>query len=164
MKLQKITIVLFIIFSSCSSKKEQNNEITMEESVTSKWSQEKFLVHPDSTYSVDLTDLTKVSKNLNGYWVSENQLNGTTILWLSYRDTILSSFWTYLEFNEEVSKSGEVSLPSCQDIGQLIMLNNSVHISFSGLSRMDTVKVTEISNEKFTLAGETYLRHQGPFE
>jgi hypothetical protein len=158
-------IVILLILSSCHSSENGNKNILLEVTETRQWSQEKFLVHPDSIYSIDLTDINEVSKNLGGFWVSKNQLYGTSILWLTYSDSMPSSYWTFLTFDKEVANGGEVGLPSCQDIGDLILLNDSVHISFAGLGRLDTIKISEMSNEKFTLSdGETYLRHQGLFE
>lgn len=161
MKIQYLSTIVIICLSSCNAKEDVNNTLMVEDTETKRWSQEKFLVHSDSTYAIDLTDLNMVSNNLNGYWVSENRLKETTILWLTYDDTNSISFWTQLEFSEEVISSKEFILPSCQDIGELIMFDNSVHIAFSGVGRKDTVKITEMNNEKFTISKETYLRHQG---
>ncbi|NOQ73145.1 MAG: hypothetical protein GQ574_14155 [Crocinitomix sp.] len=158
MSIKILSILSLLILIACNSSIEP---VRIDENLSNTWSQEPYLVHPDTIYSIDLSNLSEVAENLNGYWVKDHELNGESILWLTYSDSILSSFWTHLEFNELAAKNKSVGLPTCQQIGILFLIDDTAHVEF-GIGGSDSIQFKEMTNARFSYNGETYLRHIGP--
>ena len=119
------------------------------------------LIIVENDYEIDLTELDSVSKNLNGFWLSDynkRHLKRENIVIVNFKNNI--GTWEHVGYNKGFL-SNSVSYYSCQPIANLIKVNDSVKIEFIGMGGSDTIKIEYLSKTKLMLNGITYLKHKG---
>jgi len=137
-------ILTIILYSSCSINK-------------------KHLVKVDNDYEIDLTCIDSVRSNLNGYWLLKNEKvfsKKQYILHLDFDTITNSSFWDKYEYERTFTKE-ITTFSSCQPHASLIVINDSVMISFVKFLGSDTSKIDFLSKTKFKINGLSYLKYEG---
>ena len=119
------------------------------------------LIIVENNYEIDLTDLDSVRKNLNGFWLFDDNRGRSqeeAILIVNFKNNI--GTWEHVGYNKGFL-SNSVSYYSCQPIANLIKVNDSIKIEFTGMGGSDTTKIEYLSKTKLMLNGTTYLKHKG---
>ena len=115
----------------------------------------------ENDYEVDLTELDSVRKNLNGFWIPENDQEELEILWLNFESNKNITNWETIPYTDEIKRTEILPYKSCPTIITLIKVNNEVRIQFVSLGAQDTSKIDQLTKTKFKIDGITYLKHKG---
>jgi len=111
--------------------------------------------------AIDLTQLDSVRKNLNGFWIPENEIDGEEILWLNFEKNKNSTSWNIIPYTNEIKRSKILPYRSCPTFAGLVQLDGEVQMEFVGLGGSDTTKIKSLTKTKFKIRGTTYLKHKG---
>ncbi len=119
------------------------------------------LIVVENDSEIDLTKLDSVRKNLNGFWIPENNIKGENILWLNFHKVKNFATWEIIPYTEDIKRTEELPITSSSTIAGLIKLNGKVQLEFVGLGDSDTTEIEVLTKMKFKIDGMTYLRHKG---